>query len=263
MLPMLGLYSELYRDRNGVAAEAYAVLEPVKEALYPKTFDYATYPQYIRKDEEFPAGPMTQPEERLLFGDLIAAVEYSVHLAEADEDAHIWRKRLPDLQPGTNAAGRLVSKRYGRQASGDHHAVPNRADKLRLRRLSTTGTDDGGSHRALHSGSHRILHRGASVITDDGSRHHVLMSDSARGGDGPPHPDALQPQLSLHSAASSTKRPNDRVRKSAAPSPPVGRRGLLQRASSYWSDSAVMLPQPPGDAGDGRVDPISPGDDAA
>ena len=40
MLPMLGLYAELYRDRGGVGAEAYSILEPLRDRLFPKEFEY-------------------------------------------------------------------------------------------------------------------------------------------------------------------------------------------------------------------------------
>ena len=37
---MLGLYAELYRDRRGASAEAYALIEDKKDKLYPRTFAY-------------------------------------------------------------------------------------------------------------------------------------------------------------------------------------------------------------------------------
>jgi len=93
VLPMLGLYAEIFRDRHGVAAEAYSVLEPVKDQFYPKTFTYRCG-----------HGAAEVAEEHVLFGDLIAAVEFAVAMDEADPDAAV--RRLPDFGPGTNGQRR-------------------------------------------------------------------------------------------------------------------------------------------------------------
>jgi len=87
------LQAELYRDRNGAAADAYGVIEPLKSRLFPKTFDYAH-----RAGE--------QPEEHVLFGDLVEAVEYAVDAAESERRGE-RRRPLPDLRPGTSAQRRV------------------------------------------------------------------------------------------------------------------------------------------------------------
>ena len=40
MLPLLGLYADIYAERHGKQAEAYAFIEPVKSSLFPETFEY-------------------------------------------------------------------------------------------------------------------------------------------------------------------------------------------------------------------------------
>ena len=35
MLPMLGLFAELYRGREATTREAYALIEPLVDRLYP------------------------------------------------------------------------------------------------------------------------------------------------------------------------------------------------------------------------------------
>ena len=96
MLPMLGLYTEIYRGRHGERAEAYAFVEPIKDKLYPRSFTY-TY-----KD----ADGVVKSEESVLFGDLVKAAELAVDLSVADPDDPLWRSGLPDLAPGTDAPER-------------------------------------------------------------------------------------------------------------------------------------------------------------
>jgi hypothetical protein len=57
MLPMLGLFAELYRGRETTTRDAYALVEPLVDRLYPRTF---TYRRDGHADEEHP-----------LFGDLV------------------------------------------------------------------------------------------------------------------------------------------------------------------------------------------------
>ncbi len=73
ILPMLGLYAELYRDRRGASAEAYALIEDKKDKLYPRTFAY-------RCRGTDGAAPTT--EELPLFGDLIDAVDSCAEINE-------------------------------------------------------------------------------------------------------------------------------------------------------------------------------------
>ena len=64
MLPMLGLFAELYRGRETTTRDAYALVEPLVDRLYPRTF---TYRRDGHADEEHP-----------LFGDLIDAVRHAI-----------------------------------------------------------------------------------------------------------------------------------------------------------------------------------------
>ncbi len=69
MLPMLGLFAELYRGREATTRDAYALVEPLVDRLYPRTF---TYRRDGHADEEHP-----------LFGDLVDAVRHAID-TEAD-----------------------------------------------------------------------------------------------------------------------------------------------------------------------------------
>ena len=66
-------YAELYRDRRGASAEAYALIEDKKVKLYPRTFAY-------RCRGTDGAAPTT--EELPLFGDLIDAVDSCAEINE-------------------------------------------------------------------------------------------------------------------------------------------------------------------------------------
>ena len=66
-------YAELYRDRRGASAEAYALIEDKKDKLYPRTFAY-------RCRGTDGAAPTT--EELPLFGDLIDAVDSCAEINE-------------------------------------------------------------------------------------------------------------------------------------------------------------------------------------
>ena len=84
MLPILGLYADVYAERDGKHADAYAFIEPIKSRLFPETFEY------VHKGLDGVEATTTQ----VLFGDLVAAVEATID----DESA-----RIKGLKPGTNA----------------------------------------------------------------------------------------------------------------------------------------------------------------
>ena len=97
MLPLLGLYADIYAERDGKHADAYAFIEPIKSRLFPETFEY------VHKGLD---GVETTTTE-VLFGDLVAAVE-------DDESA-----RIKGLKPGTNAQRHRLHRIHqpGRQRS--------------------------------------------------------------------------------------------------------------------------------------------------
>ena len=93
MLPMLGIYAEIYKNRHGSAASVYAVIEPFRDRFFPAAFDYKfTRPDGTETVETMP-----------LFGDLVDGVELAVQITEAGKDDPIWRREVPDLAPGTHA----------------------------------------------------------------------------------------------------------------------------------------------------------------
>ena len=96
--------------------EAYAFIEPVKDSLFPETFEY------VHKGLDGVETTTTQ----VLFGDLIAAVE--------DESA-----RTKDFKPGTNAQRHRFYHihQHGRNSS-------RLTDLIRssFRRVNVSGVDD-------------------------------------------------------------------------------------------------------------------------
>ena len=84
VLPLLGLYADVYAERVGKHADAYAFIEPIKSRLFPETFEY------VHKGLDGVDTTTTQ----VLFGDLVAAVEETID----DESA-----RTKGFKPGTNA----------------------------------------------------------------------------------------------------------------------------------------------------------------
>merc|ERR1719271_1249039 len=94
MLPMLGLYAQLYAKRHGEHAESYADIVDLKDKLYPKTCQYC-----YRPDQ----GGVASTEEITLFGDLVEAMELAVDLGSAADDDPLKTRAVPDFEPGTNA----------------------------------------------------------------------------------------------------------------------------------------------------------------
>ena len=102
--------------RGGLLTEAYAFIEPVKDSLFPETFEY------VHKGLDGVETTTTQ----VLFGDLIAAVE--------DESA-----RTKDFKPGTNA------QRHRFYHIHQHGRTSSRlTDLIRssFRRVNVSGVDD-------------------------------------------------------------------------------------------------------------------------
>ena len=60
MLPVLGLYAEIYARRHGTGAKAYATIARDKARLFPATFEYVHRP-----------GLETSSSTQVLFGDLV------------------------------------------------------------------------------------------------------------------------------------------------------------------------------------------------
>ena len=91
MLPVLGLYAEIYARRHGTCAAAYAMISKKKAELFPATFEYVH-----RSRLETTTTTSTQ----VLFGDLVAAVEQTID----NEGAGAASKSLEGtFAPGTNA----------------------------------------------------------------------------------------------------------------------------------------------------------------
>jgi len=111
---MLGMYGEIYRDRDGMGAEAYSVLKDIRDEIYPRTFTY-----------EYKEGGERKTTTRVLFGDMVDAMEFAVRLDEAGPDYAKLLRETPDFQPGTNA------QRFQSHVKHRGHAASDRADKGR------------------------------------------------------------------------------------------------------------------------------------
>ena len=71
MLPLLGIYAEIYKNRRGPAMQFYAVIEPFRDRFFPATFDY----KFRRPDG-------TETVETMpLFEDLVDGVELAVYVS--------------------------------------------------------------------------------------------------------------------------------------------------------------------------------------
>ena len=102
MSPMLGLFYEIYRDRDGASRDAWAVLAPRADELYPRTFTWATAG----------GGP---PREHVLFGDLIAAARVAADVERGGGE--VTAAALRGFAPGTTNQPRAHGPRGARRNS--------------------------------------------------------------------------------------------------------------------------------------------------
>ena len=175
MLPMLGLFSVIYRDSSGcdqlqrsTMSGAYENIAPRLETLFPKTFEWVyEAPDGRRLTEELP-----------LFGDLVDAAKYVVDLETAKDDDPIFKQAVPTFAPGTHARrkthhqlrllGRSQTPDAANARSFSFHPSRSGTDWMKgksFKRLSHTRSDalSPGSSPAS-TGSHvdpRSQHRGA------------------------------------------------------------------------------------------------------
>ena len=119
MLPLLGLYADVYAQRNDQSrTDAYKFIEPIKDRLFPATFEYT------HRSPDGVETTMTQ----VLFGDLIAAVEESIDGVDAEA--------CRDFKPGTNAQRhRLHHAKHGHASGSSFFTVSttSRADEENLK----------------------------------------------------------------------------------------------------------------------------------
>ena len=179
MLPMLGLFSVIYRDSRGdqlqrsTTSGAYDTIAPRLETLFPKTFEWVyEAPDGRRLTEELP-----------LFGDLVDAAKYVVDLETAKDDDPIFKRAVPTFAPGTHARRkthhqlRLLGRSQTPDAAKDRSrtmlSLPSQSARSgtnwmkgkSFKRLSHTRSDalsPGSSPASTHSSvDPRSQHRGA------------------------------------------------------------------------------------------------------
>ena len=124
MLPLLGLYADVYAERRGKHAYAYAFIEPRKHELFPSTFEYT------HRSLDGVETTTTQ----VLFGDLIAAVE---HATDQEESVDAKPTRAPDFKPGTNAQRHSLHRSKHGHSSG--HGSRRGSRTFSRRSFSTRG----------------------------------------------------------------------------------------------------------------------------
>ena len=129
MLPMLGLYADVYKERDGKHGDAYALIEPLKSRLFPETFEY------VHKGLDGTDATTTH----VLFGDLVAAVEESID--QDDESA-----RTKGFKPGTNAQRhRLHRIQHSRRAGSrlaDFTSMVRESFRTSFRRVNVASETD-------------------------------------------------------------------------------------------------------------------------
>ena len=134
MLPLLGLYADVYRERHGKRGQAYTFIEPIKSRLFPTTFEYT----HIN-----PEDGVETTTTQVLFGTLVAAVEHAI---DQEKKPTRWRSastRPPDFKPGTHAQPhRYHLTKHGRQLG--RVTPPRTGLRGMLRGLSTMHSFESG-----------------------------------------------------------------------------------------------------------------------
>jgi len=203
MLPMLGLFADIYRDRRGGAREAYEVVEPILDKVYPRTFEWVYSP---------PGAVTAATEVQTLFGDLVDACKYSIDLSEAAEGDAIFRQKVPDFQPGTNARRRTHHVTHGRHSdSFSKHGLitgfiqpqPSRTHSRR-RSGSTESSQDlapltSDDHALVHGSSHGSRHAPPPPRPGMGHRQMTWRASPPRASLTRKFPNTPSPQASLPS----------------------------------------------------------------
>ena len=149
MLPMLGLYADVYKERDGKHADAYALIEPLKHRLFPETFEY------VHKGLDGVETTTTQ----VLFGDLVAAVEETI-----DHDSVEDSGRTKDFKPGTNAQRHRLQQGPGRSSRlADLTSLVRESFRASFRRVNESSTDEPAASSAKLPADHRRLSWRASA----------------------------------------------------------------------------------------------------
>ena len=161
MLPMLGLFAEMYRGRDSATREAYALIEPLVDRLYPRTFTYHR-------------GDGHPDEEHPLFGDLVDAVRHAID-TEADARSSGDGSPLGSFDgrnyfPGTHARRHASTK----SVAGSLSSIQSRKS-LRLPSLISRR---GSSKRRLTSDSPATIKARAADERGRLSPHSTSGSDS-------------------------------------------------------------------------------------
>ena len=96
---MTGLFHEIYRNRHGSRRDAWAVVKPRIDELYPRTFDWMCF-----------GGPEGEVVETVpLFGDLIDATRLVVDQADDYDDYDgADLERFTGFAPATNAQRHIL-----------------------------------------------------------------------------------------------------------------------------------------------------------
>ncbi len=162
MLPMLGLFSVIYRDSSGcdqlqrsTMSGAYENIAPRLETLFPKTFEWVyEAPDGRRLTEELP-----------LFGDLVDAAKYVVDLETAKDDDPIFKQAVPTFAPGTHARRKT---HHMLQLLSRSHA-PDAATSARVRAALSRGKTRSGANWMHGQSFKRLSQTRANALSPSAS----------------------------------------------------------------------------------------------
>ena len=166
MLPLLGIWAEVYRGRKDARRKAYKALAPRLDELFPATAKFTV------ADGE--------PEERVLFGDLVEAVIYYEDLDASFPGDAIRDRPTPDFRPGTSGLPRVAQR--GRSVARSA-ARPSMLSSLRSSLSRST-------KNSRHSSSDTQNH-GLSPLSTSRSLPQALTRDSSLGGSSSKSPNSL------------------------------------------------------------------------
>ena len=175
MLPLLGIWAEVYRGRKDARRKAYKALAPRLDELFPATAKFTV------ADGE--------PEERVLFGDLVEAVVYYEDLDASFPGDAIRDRPTPDFRPGTSGLPRVAQRGRSVARSAARPSMRSMISSLtrstKTSRHSSSDTNHGPIHGLSPLSTSRTL---PQLPTKDPSDNSLTWSTSAPRPVAPPTP---------------------------------------------------------------------------
>ena len=152
MLPLLGLYADIYAERRGKYADAYTFIEPTKATIFPRMFDY------VHRTANGDETTTTQ----VLFGDLVSAVEQIVD----QSSARAARTLSKNLQPGTHAQRHRLLRFSDSSGSGRGMSLTSLTSLLTRRSTKSVRVPSAEPPSAQPEGDRRVSWRASAPTSD-------------------------------------------------------------------------------------------------